>query len=426
VLIEREQLDEAIEELEQAYQYDEKATHYTLVRALLDKAHRLERDGQQDSALSFYERVLNLSPREKVARDRHNMIWIVRGDSALQVGNFTGAIEAYTKADAHENIEQTNKLYQDVQQLLHKAQNAEKDFRESDALAIYEKVLTLSPYEKIARERQRSILLTWGDRALREDNLAAAYVSYSQANAQEQMENVRKLQLRKELELSAIQYERQEHWKKAIEMYQQLIDKDPENNHWQQSLDFAKEKLAVKQQVEERFRKQQVEIKRLESIANQMSQQKDWTEAIKAYRRLHDLDPKNNHWQQALNEATKALKKQRNQELKDKLKLIDLIGGFFVHAIHFTLMLLPIVSVIVIFVFGMLGLYEIVGLYVDYNTMQPYQSITLQIMLAFLVVLFIYALISQRNRALMLAFALVILVMIAVAGTVYFLEQMYQ
>lgn len=112
ILIEQENLDAAIEELEQAYQYDQDAARYPLVRTLLGKAERLERAEQPDvdAALGLYERVLILSPRERVAHERQRAIWIARGDSALQELEFDTAINAYEKAEAHDKIVQVEQF----------------------------------------------------------------------------------------------------------------------------------------------------------------------------------------------------------------------------------------------------------------------------------------------------------------------------
>ena len=63
-------IDEAVKELEEAYRYDEDAARYPLIRALLAKGEGTEQIGREEDALNIYQRVLDLSPREAVAREK--------------------------------------------------------------------------------------------------------------------------------------------------------------------------------------------------------------------------------------------------------------------------------------------------------------------------------------------------------------------
>jgi tetratricopeptide (TPR) repeat protein len=149
VLIEQEQPDAAIAELEEAYQYDADAARYPLVRALLDKAQRLERDKQPEVAVEIYERVLNLSPRETIARTRYNAIWIGRGDTALQSGEFDTAIKAYEKARAQDKIDQATEIKrrQRYEQMVQTAQRHEEHEEWPQALTLYQQLTDKFPAE---------------------------------------------------------------------------------------------------------------------------------------------------------------------------------------------------------------------------------------------------------------------------------------
>lgn len=154
VLLEQDQLDAAIVELQQAYQYDEDGARYQLVRVLLEKGQRLERDKQQDAALELYEQVLTLSPREKVAHERHNIIWIVRGDKAFGVGDFDAAISAYAKAGAQDKIDQVTQLKrrQQYEQMTQVAQQHEQREEWTQARGVYQRLMEEFPNETAFQE----------------------------------------------------------------------------------------------------------------------------------------------------------------------------------------------------------------------------------------------------------------------------------
>ena len=97
-------LDESVRELEEAYRYDEDVARYPLVRGLLVQGEEMERIGQADGAVGVYERVLAISPRETLARQRWRTLIIARGDRAFTTGDFEGALAAYQEADADEKV----------------------------------------------------------------------------------------------------------------------------------------------------------------------------------------------------------------------------------------------------------------------------------------------------------------------------------
>ena len=104
VLREQGLLDESVRELEEAYRYDEDAARYPLVRGLLVQGEEMERAGRADDAVSVYERVLAISPRETLARERWRTLVIARGDRALTTGDYDGALAAYQEAGADEKV----------------------------------------------------------------------------------------------------------------------------------------------------------------------------------------------------------------------------------------------------------------------------------------------------------------------------------
>jgi tetratricopeptide (TPR) repeat protein len=97
-------VDESVQELEEAYRYDEDAARYPLVRGLLVLAENLERNSREDAALGVYERVLAISPRESVARERRLALLVARGDRALAAGDYDAATADYRQAGADEKV----------------------------------------------------------------------------------------------------------------------------------------------------------------------------------------------------------------------------------------------------------------------------------------------------------------------------------
>ncbi len=103
-LREQGDLPAAVEEFEWAYEYDAQAARYELVRTLLQRGELLEKEDAEDEALTVYERVLEISPRERVARERRAAIYVGRGDTALEAGDYDAALAAYEQAGAREKL----------------------------------------------------------------------------------------------------------------------------------------------------------------------------------------------------------------------------------------------------------------------------------------------------------------------------------
>jgi tetratricopeptide (TPR) repeat protein len=83
-LLEQGALDEAVAHLEEALRHDEAAARYSLIRALLAQGEEVQRAGREDDALAIYQRVLAISPRELVAREKVEGIQLVRRKRALE------------------------------------------------------------------------------------------------------------------------------------------------------------------------------------------------------------------------------------------------------------------------------------------------------------------------------------------------------
>ena len=138
ILYEQDKLDEAIKELEEAYRYDEDATRNSLIRVLLAKGESFQDIHAEDIALKLYKRILDLSPNEKVARERRTAIWLKRGDRALNANDLDAALEAYKRTGIQEKIAEVEEIK--LNQALEKA---EKDAKELEKKEEWDKIIEI-------------------------------------------------------------------------------------------------------------------------------------------------------------------------------------------------------------------------------------------------------------------------------------------
>ncbi|UCC65225.1 MAG: SUMF1/EgtB/PvdO family nonheme iron enzyme, partial [Anaerolineae bacterium] len=139
-LREQGDLAAAIREFEWAYEYDAQASRYDLVRTLLLRGESLEREGAENEALAIYERVLEVSPRETVARERRAAIYERRGDDALAADDYEAALAAYEQAGAREKLREAAARKREVE-LEDYARRGERAAAAEDwdrAVAVYE------------------------------------------------------------------------------------------------------------------------------------------------------------------------------------------------------------------------------------------------------------------------------------------------
>ena len=104
IFVDNERLDEGLQELEEACRIDEGAARTPMVEALLKKGGSLDEAGQDERALRAYERVLQLVPGDKAARQRISATWKNRAEKALQAENLDLAISAYERAGLADEV----------------------------------------------------------------------------------------------------------------------------------------------------------------------------------------------------------------------------------------------------------------------------------------------------------------------------------
>jgi tetratricopeptide (TPR) repeat protein len=153
-LREQGDLPKAVAELEWAYEYDPQAARYELVRTLLQQGASLEKEGSQEEALAAYERVLEISPRERVARERWAAVHVGRGDLALEAEDYDTALAAYKRAGANERAQEAadRKLQADLDYYAQRGQEATRAGDWKAAIGIYEHMVALDPNDSRWKE----------------------------------------------------------------------------------------------------------------------------------------------------------------------------------------------------------------------------------------------------------------------------------
>jgi len=138
-------MEEAETQLErEALPLDHDQTRFSLVRVLLDRGSQLTRQGQLDAALSKYRRVLELSPREKVAREHSQALLAELGQQALGRGQHEKA-RSYFKAAGQAGVER-QALWAHAE-----VKKAEEEF--DSAITLLQELLQIVPTDE---ERQRA------------------------------------------------------------------------------------------------------------------------------------------------------------------------------------------------------------------------------------------------------------------------------
>jgi tetratricopeptide (TPR) repeat protein len=191
ILLEQGTMDaisEAVQTLEDGYKYDTIAVGADLVKTLLAMADFQSGEAEK---IKIYNRILEIQPNQSLASEKLNNIWIIRGELALQNKNFTDALAAFEKAGDVKKIEMVRL--------------AEKERWQNDAeLALQQNNLTkaLELYKLLG------------------DNSKTMYV----ANLVEKAwvdEQLRK----------ALLAEKQEAWEQASQIYDLILEKQPDNEN---------------------------------------------------------------------------------------------------------------------------------------------------------------------------------------------------
>jgi serine/threonine protein kinase len=111
ILLERGNIDEAVDELTMVYEAapDITQAHSLATSALVAQAQARKAINDEDGALKACERALRISPDRMTAYEIKTSIWIERGDRALEKGDLDKALDAYSRAKAMEKVKELEK-----------------------------------------------------------------------------------------------------------------------------------------------------------------------------------------------------------------------------------------------------------------------------------------------------------------------------
>lgn len=229
-LVEQGHVDEAVSELQQAYELDRDEARLPLARALVAQAEMQDKAGDEESALATSEKALEVSPNEQTAQILLAEIWTRRSKAALEAHRFEDAFHAYQKARKIANF--ADDLLQVVGGL-----------NEEEQMQAYDLILRTAPNHTETQQRRQAIWLQRGEAALESRDLEAALTAFQEIGDGEKIAHVKALQERQGLATlvgEAEAHERAERWMEAASAYEQLIAQAPDEESrqaWQAALE---------------------------------------------------------------------------------------------------------------------------------------------------------------------------------------------
>jgi tetratricopeptide (TPR) repeat protein len=260
-LMEQGRIDDAVSELQQAYELDRDEARLPLARALVVQAEALEKAGDEESALTASEKALDVSPNEQTAQVLSAAIWTRRSKAALEAHKFENALHAYHKAGALANFTQ------DVLQVA-------DGLKEEEQMSAYDLILRTVPDHAETRQRRQAIWLRRGETALERNDLEAALAAFQEAGDADKIAHIKSLQEGQAfatLVREAEAHERAERWTEAATIYEHLLAQETtqeSRNVWQVAL----ERCRVDEELASLF------LTGVEALA-----QKDWKQAQQAF-----------------------------------------------------------------------------------------------------------------------------------------------
>jgi tetratricopeptide (TPR) repeat protein len=149
ILLEQNQIDEACEVLEQLRKYQPQVAHPLLVKTWLKSA---EISGSFKEKVEFYEKVLEIDPKNQDAKAGIKNLWQIQAEKAYRDGELEKAVEFYQKAEVNEKAAQIQiEIWQ---------KQADEAYRRDDlntALELYQKA---GVNEKVAEIQQKMEIYT--------------------------------------------------------------------------------------------------------------------------------------------------------------------------------------------------------------------------------------------------------------------------
>jgi tetratricopeptide (TPR) repeat protein len=264
VLLEMGPIDEAVAELERAYEMDQEEARLPLAHAWVTKARVQEEAEDDDGALAACEQALRVFPDEQTAQEIWTAIWTRRGDEALAQDDLETALMAYRQAGDDKKIAQVEGLQQQALAAMEaEAQAHEQVERWADAIEVLGKIAQVDP--------------TYRD----------AYARLDQARVKYRLQNLYK---------QALDHFREEKWAQAIGALEMIRQEDSDY-------------LDVADKLEEARKRQQFATLKSERLAAlysagiELLQRQAWEEAVATFRKLIRIAPGYRDAWQRLDEA---------------------------------------------------------------------------------------------------------------------------
>jgi tetratricopeptide (TPR) repeat protein len=262
VLLERKEAAEAVKELEEAYKYDDAAARYPLLRALLVLAEAHERAGADDAALACYERVLTISPQDRVAPERRQALLGRHAATARAAGRLAEAQRIYEQAGDKQQASKiaAERAEHERERLANEARGFEASGDWDKALAAYQKLVGQNGAEPqwqaavVRVEVERSLLrrYTDGAQALGKGNAPAAVAALSEVvRASPAYRDAAQLltQAQEKVAQELRRRESRDDWKGARALCDEMLAHQPNDEHWARERD----RLAEEQILGERY-----------------------------------------------------------------------------------------------------------------------------------------------------------------------------
>jgi tetratricopeptide (TPR) repeat protein len=119
----------------------------------------------------------------------------------------------------------------------------EKAGNEEHAVVAYERALAISPREPSALAHRAALWEKQGDRAMMINDFESAIAAYRQAGTEKKLDQAQIQKRKLDLEQAAQEgqaYEARAEWAKAADIYRRLAELDPDNERWQQAESYAR------------------------------------------------------------------------------------------------------------------------------------------------------------------------------------------
>ena len=220
ILLEDARVAESVDILQQAYEYAPEEARADLINALLAWA-----DIQPDlEKLATYERLLEIDPKQRLAKEQQRAIWMDRGKAAVRQNDQDGAWMAFKKAYEQDETAARAELINTLLALTDIQPDSEK-------LATYERILKFDPDHSIAQERRRAIWIAQGEEALKQDELEKALAAFWQADDPERVYQIEQLIRERKFEAQwkiVEEHKARENWEGALKICETLLTEYPD------------------------------------------------------------------------------------------------------------------------------------------------------------------------------------------------------